>query len=99
MDSIWTGTLLTTRIGKDPGGHLQHFPASTTMCLPEWSRVILQHQKGFHSYQYDSWHMGHCMDLWEKGNYVTLVEDTIKVNQHQQPSGQCNKFPDHICWV
>eukprot|EP00957_Ditylum_brightwellii_P127042 9685077-Ditylum_brightwellii.AAC.1 len=39
------------------------------------------------------------MDLWEKGDYTALVEDTIKVNKHQQPMGQRNKLAEHICRV
>eukprot|EP00957_Ditylum_brightwellii_P144514 11008383-Ditylum_brightwellii.AAC.1 len=39
------------------------------------------------------------MDLWDKGDYKVLVEVTIKVNRHQQPTGQCNKLAEHICRV
>eukprot|EP00957_Ditylum_brightwellii_P201833 15327426-Ditylum_brightwellii.AAC.1 len=40
--------------------------------------------------------MEHWMDLWEKGDYTVLVEDTIKVNKRQQPMGQHNKSAEHI---
>eukprot|EP00957_Ditylum_brightwellii_P061560 4671549-Ditylum_brightwellii.AAC.1 len=40
--------------------------------------------------------MEHRMDLWEKGDYTALVEDTIKVNKHQQPTGQRNESAEHI---
>eukprot|EP00957_Ditylum_brightwellii_P156886 11940489-Ditylum_brightwellii.AAC.1 len=34
--------------------------------------------------------MENQMDLWDK----VLVEDAIKVNKHQQPTGQCNEDSD-----
>eukprot|EP00957_Ditylum_brightwellii_P001267 99487-Ditylum_brightwellii.AAC.1 len=39
--------------------------------------------------------MEHRMDLWEKGDFRALVEDTIKINKRQQPTGQKNKMPKH----
>eukprot|EP00957_Ditylum_brightwellii_P208629 15358293-Ditylum_brightwellii.AAC.2 len=43
--------------------------------------------------------MEHQMDLWEKGDYMALAEDTIKVNKCQQPTGQRNELAKHIRWV
>eukprot|EP00957_Ditylum_brightwellii_P049497 3754346-Ditylum_brightwellii.AAC.1 len=39
------------------------------------------------------------MDLREKGDFASLVEDTMKINKHQQPTGQNDDSPDHICRV
>eukprot|EP00957_Ditylum_brightwellii_P177277 13504733-Ditylum_brightwellii.AAC.1 len=64
-----------------------------------YTEVILQHQKGVKSYHNVRWRMKHRVDLWEKGDHKGLVEDTIKVNKCQQPTGQRNKLAEHICWV
>eukprot|EP00957_Ditylum_brightwellii_P157480 11985447-Ditylum_brightwellii.AAC.1 len=58
--------------------------------------VTLQRQKGVRSYHGVRRRMEHYMDLWEKGDYKVLVEDTIKVNKRQQSTGQCNKLAEHI---
>eukprot|EP00957_Ditylum_brightwellii_P002953 225785-Ditylum_brightwellii.AAC.1 len=39
------------------------------------------------------------MDLWEKGDYLTLVEDTTKTNKTQQPTVQQRESLDHVCCV
>eukprot|EP00957_Ditylum_brightwellii_P048908 3710482-Ditylum_brightwellii.AAC.1 len=61
--------------------------------------LILQCQKGVKSYHNVIQRMEHQMDLWEKGDHRALVEDTIKVNKHQQPTGQRNESAEHICQV
>eukprot|EP00957_Ditylum_brightwellii_P188647 14361304-Ditylum_brightwellii.AAC.1 len=55
-----------------------------------YTAVILQHQKGVRSYHDVRRRIEHCMDLWEKGDYKALVDDTIKVNKCQQLTGQRN---------
>eukprot|EP00957_Ditylum_brightwellii_P046960 3564845-Ditylum_brightwellii.AAC.1 len=61
-----------------------------------YTAVILQRQKVVRSYHDVQRRMEHQMDLWEKGDYAALVEDTIKVNKHQQPTGQCYELAEHI---
>eukprot|EP00957_Ditylum_brightwellii_P194525 14816663-Ditylum_brightwellii.AAC.1 len=61
--------------------------------------VILQRQKGVKSYHDVRRRIEHRMDLWEKGDCTMLVEDTIKVNKCQQPTGQQNELAEHICQV
>eukprot|EP00957_Ditylum_brightwellii_P206608 15349189-Ditylum_brightwellii.AAC.2 len=46
-----------------------------------YTAVILQRQKGVRSYHDVRRRMKHWMDLWDKGDYTALVEDTIKVNK------------------
>eukprot|EP00957_Ditylum_brightwellii_P020993 1582099-Ditylum_brightwellii.AAC.1 len=43
-----------------------------------YTAVILQCQKGVRSYHDVRRRMEHCMDLWEMGDCMVLVEDTIK---------------------
>eukprot|EP00957_Ditylum_brightwellii_P027760 2097577-Ditylum_brightwellii.AAC.1 len=35
-------------------------------------------------------------DLWEKGDFAALVEDTVKTNKTQQPTGQKQETKEHV---
>eukprot|EP00957_Ditylum_brightwellii_P083571 6352247-Ditylum_brightwellii.AAC.1 len=39
------------------------------------------------------------MDMWGKGEFITLVEDTASTNKTQQPTGQWKESLEHICHV
>eukprot|EP00957_Ditylum_brightwellii_P056427 4277166-Ditylum_brightwellii.AAC.1 len=43
--------------------------------------------------------MEHRMGLWEKGDYLALVEGTIKTNKTQQPTVQQRESLEHVCCV
>eukprot|EP00957_Ditylum_brightwellii_P042419 3212013-Ditylum_brightwellii.AAC.2 len=40
--------------------------------------------------------MEHRMDLLEKGDYLALVEDTVKTNKMQQPTVQQRESLEHV---
>eukprot|EP00957_Ditylum_brightwellii_P189510 14424891-Ditylum_brightwellii.AAC.1 len=40
--------------------------------------------------------MEHRMDLWDKGGFLALVEDTATTNKTQQPTGQRTESVEHV---
>eukprot|EP00957_Ditylum_brightwellii_P096733 7367239-Ditylum_brightwellii.AAC.1 len=74
--------------GRTIGQHSPPSQASAMMCHLR--------KQGVRSYKDVRRRMEHRMDLWEKGDYLALVEDTAKTNKTQQPTVQRKESLEHV---